>query len=55
MLWYACMIHENRDLATRDVKMLIRAAAVAFTSENVSLRPIIPHLCSFSFGILCYA
>ena len=55
MLWYACMIHENRDLATRDVKMLIRAAAVAFTSENVLLRPIIPHLCSFFLGISCHA
>ena len=32
MLWYACMIHENRDLVVNDVKMLIRAAAVAFTS-----------------------
>ena len=32
MLWYACMIHENRVVAMRDAEMLIGAAAVAFTS-----------------------
>ena len=55
MRWYACMIHENRDLAMKDVKILIRAAALASIFEYLSLRPIIPHLCSFSLGISCHA